>query len=75
MAQEELPRPGWGQAELAGLRMGDPRKVMMAARLRRETKMTLSWIATRLQLGAPGHVACPLHQSNGAGGVCEIMLF
>ena len=53
-------------AELQGQRMGDGRKVRIVARLRREMTMTLAWIAERLHMGAPGHVACLLCHSNQA---------
>ena len=44
----EMDRMGWTQQELRGARKGDKRKVRMAARLRRETTMSLKWIAQRL---------------------------
>jgi hypothetical protein len=34
----------------------------MAARLRKETTMTLAWIGQHLQMGAPGHVSCLLYR-------------
>ena len=43
----------------------------MAARLRRETTMTLAWIAQRLHLGAPGHVAYLLYRNNQEAGGSE----
>ena len=54
---EELKRGGWTEAELANRRKGDPAKVAMAVRLRRETTMTLNWIAERLQMGTRTHLA------------------
>ena len=47
----------WTELELQGRRKGDPRKVRIAGRLRRESTMTLEWIADRLHMGAPGYVA------------------
>ena len=38
-------------------RKGDKVKVRIAARLRAETTMTLGWIASRLRMGTPAHVA------------------
>ncbi len=32
-------------------------------RLRKETTMTLAWIAKRLQMGAPGQVSCLLYRN------------
>ena len=62
IAQEALARLSWGQTELAGRRKGDSRKVDIAARLRRETTMKLGWIAARLQMGVPAHVAHLLYR-------------
>jgi REP element-mobilizing transposase RayT len=60
--QEELQSLRWGEQELAVHRKGDPRKLRIAARLRRETTMTLFWIATRLHMGTPGHVSSLLYR-------------
>ena len=53
---------GWGAQDLGGRPKGDARKVRIAGRLRRETTMTLRWIAERLFMGAPGHVSCLLYR-------------
>ncbi len=50
--------------ELERRRKGDGRKVTIAARLRRETTMTLAWIAERLPMGAPSHAACLLYRKH-----------
>ena len=42
----------WAEAELSKRRKGDKNKVAMAQRLRRETTMTLQWIAKRLRMGS-----------------------
>ena len=47
----ELSRLGWGAQELGQRRKSDPAKLALAARLRRETTLTLKWIAARLNLG------------------------
>ena len=60
--QEELGRLGWSSLDLAARRKGDAQKVKIAARLRRETTMTLAWISERLHMGAPGHVSCLLYR-------------
>ncbi|HEY3856824.1 MAG TPA: transposase [Verrucomicrobiae bacterium] len=57
LAQEGLARLGWGEAELEARRKGDPAKVDLAAELRRQTTMTLRWIAQRLRMGTTGHLA------------------
>ncbi len=44
---EELGRLGWQQAELASRRKHDPAKLEIAARLRRETTLSVKQIATR----------------------------
>jgi putative transposase len=54
---EELKRRRWTEASLARRRKGDPEKVRVAARLRRETIMTLKWIAQRLSMGSWTHVS------------------
>jgi hypothetical protein len=50
MVAEELRRRGWREAELTLRRKTDPEKVETAWRLRRETTMTLKWIAKRLKM-------------------------
>jgi hypothetical protein len=50
---EELVRLGWQPAELASRRRHDPAKLEIAARLRRETTLSVKQIATRLHLGTP----------------------
>lgn len=64
IVQEELLALKWAEQELVVRRKGDPRKVRIAARLRRETTVTLLWIATRLHMGAPGHVSSLLYRKN-----------
>ena len=51
IVDEELKRLGWREADLARRPKGDAGKVAMARRLRRETTMTLRWIARRLGMG------------------------
>jgi REP element-mobilizing transposase RayT len=57
---EELNKLGWDGEDLQARSKGDGRKLSIAARLRRETTMTLAWIAQRLNMGTPGHVSCLL---------------
>jgi len=45
LAGEDLEPLGWEREELERRRKGDRQKVRIAARLRRETTMTLAWIA------------------------------
>jgi len=46
-------RRGWPPAELASRRKHDPAKLEIAARLRRETTLSVKKIATGLHLGTP----------------------
>ena len=54
---EELRRRGWKTNDLAARRKGDPQKLAMAEYLRRETTMTLPWIAQRLHMGTRTHLS------------------
>lgn len=58
----ELKRLGWSAKELARRRKGDKHKVGIALRLRRETTMTLRWVADALQMGAWTNVSNLLSQ-------------
>jgi REP element-mobilizing transposase RayT len=53
---EEWQRLGWSEADLANRRKGDAGKVAIARRLRRESTMTLKWIAQRLGMGSASMV-------------------
>jgi hypothetical protein len=59
---EELQRLGWKEADLGRRRKNDPAKLAMAARLRRETTLTLPWIARRLQAGTWKSLNAKLHR-------------
>jgi putative transposase len=48
---EELRKRRWKQKDLGERRKGDGGKVKIAQRLRRETTMTLAWVAERLRMG------------------------
>ena len=52
-----LKRLGWREADLGARRMGEPRKVDLAWKLRSQTTMPLAWIAERLHMGSRGHLA------------------
>jgi REP element-mobilizing transposase RayT len=60
---EALHQLGWTEADLATRRKGDPAKIMLATKLRQETTMTLAWIAQRLKMGVPAHLAHLLWRS------------
>jgi putative transposase len=52
IVEEELRQRRWTENDLQERRKGDPEKVKLALRLRRETIMTLKWIAQRLTMGS-----------------------
>lgn len=54
---EELQRLGWSESTLAATRKGDPEKLAVAQRLRKETVVSLEWIANRLQAGTRGYLS------------------
>jgi len=58
---EELERLGWRREELAARRKGDPAKLAIAARLRKETTLTIKSIAARLYLGTSRSAHVRLH--------------
>ncbi len=60
--EEELRRLGWDQRELALRRKSDPGKLTMAARLRRETMLSLKAIAARVGLGTSKGANVRLHE-------------
>jgi hypothetical protein len=51
LVKQMLGEKGWTQMELNERKKGDKKKVVMAARLRRETTMKWEWIAKRLAMG------------------------
>ncbi len=64
LVRSELRRLGWKEAELGRRRKGDKQKAKLAARLRKETTMTMKWIAERLKMGKPGSVSNLLRMHN-----------
>jgi REP element-mobilizing transposase RayT len=55
--EQELKRRRWKEEELKVRRKGDKNKVAIAARLRKETTMTLKWIAEHLKMGSWNNVS------------------
>jgi hypothetical protein len=53
----ELNRMGWSAEESRRRRKGNKGKVRLAARLRKETGMSLKWIAQRLEMGSWTYVS------------------
>jgi len=62
---EELQRRGWQEADLRTRRKSDPLKLEIAARLRRETTLSLKAIAARVHLGTSKAANRSLHQHLG----------
>lgn len=60
---EGLKKAGWDSERLKSERKSHPVKVELAEQLRRETTMTLSWIAERLFMGTWTHVSNLLRPS------------
>ena len=58
---EELKRMQWTEEDLSRRRKSDPGKLRIAARLRRETVLSLQSIADRVQLGSSKSANAKLH--------------
>jgi hypothetical protein len=59
---EELKRLGWKEKELGVRRKGDPAKLGIAERLRKETTLSIKDIAARVQLGSSRSANARLHR-------------
>jgi len=66
---EEMKRRHWTTETLGKLAKGDAQKVKIAARLRRETLVTVAWIAQRLCMGSVANVNTLLYHSRRRGEV------
>ena len=53
---EEMKRRRWTKPTLEEKAKGDEEKVRIAVRLRRETLVTVAWIARRLRMGSVANV-------------------
>ena len=62
IVREEMKRLGWEEGDLRERRKGDKGKVKVARRLRRETTISLKWIAQRLHMGSWTYVSNLLNQ-------------
>ena len=65
---EELKRARWQEADLKTRPKGDSVKLVLAARLRAETTMTVRWVAERLALGTRGYLNHLLYRRRKLGG-------
>jgi hypothetical protein len=59
---EELSRQGWRESGLATRCQSDPGKLRIAARLRKETTLTIKAIASRVHLGSARSAQVRLHE-------------
>jgi REP element-mobilizing transposase RayT len=59
---QELKRLGWTEADLAARRKNDPLKLALAARLRKETTLSVKAIAARVHLGTSKGANSNLHK-------------
>ncbi len=57
IVREELGCRGWTEQEMSGCAKGHPEKVAMARRLRKESTMSLKWVAQRLHMGSWTYVS------------------
>ncbi len=65
LVQEELARRKWSEDDLARNPKAHAKKAQIALRLRRETTMTLAWIAQRLQMGSVNTLKNTLRLAQG----------
>ncbi len=72
IVQGELRTMGWPEEALNQRAKGDTGKVRIARRLRRETTMTLAWIAQRLAMGTAGHITNRLCRAKSAAEQGEL---
>src|SRR6266705_3997924 len=61
IVREELKRLGWTELALKERAKGDPSKLAVAARLPRETTLTIRQMANRLHAGSWKHLNAKLH--------------
>ena len=62
VVEQELHRRRWTKAMLEERNKGDLEKLKIAVRLRKETLVTVAWIAQRLQMGSISNVNTLLYQ-------------
>lgn len=62
IVEQELKRRHWTQNDLKDRRKCDPSQLAIAARIRRETTMTVKDIATLVHLGTARNASVPLQE-------------
>jgi len=65
-------RLGWKETDLSCRRKNDPGKLALAARLRRETTLSLKWITARVGLGSSKSANTKLHVWMRANAQCAV---
>ena len=75
LSREGCARDGVDEEQLGRWRKGHPFKIELALKLRRETTVTVGWIAHRLGMGTREHAAQLLSRaSKSAGGLAQPVL-
>ena len=69
---EGLKQAGWDETALRTQRKGHPIKVRLARRLRKQSTVTLKWIAQRLCMGTWAHLANLLRPSATAKSTSSV---
>ena len=64
IVRAELRALGWTIKDLRSTRKGAKEKVKIARRLRKETTISLKWIAARLEMGSWTHAANRIYEKN-----------
>ena len=59
---EEMSRLGWKETDLVSRLKNHPDKLVIATRVRKETTLSIRWIAARLQMGTYKSVKSMLHE-------------
>ena len=71
IVRDEFRNRGLKEEELQQLAKSDHRKVIIARRLRRETSVTLKWIANRLRMGSWTHTANCIYAKASKGATAR----
>jgi hypothetical protein len=59
---EACEKTGWQESDLAGRHRSEPGKLAIAARLRKETTLSVKWIAARVKIGTTKGAKSVLHR-------------
>jgi hypothetical protein len=61
---EQLKQMDWTEAEMERRHKGDPGKLALAAKLRRETTLPMKWITQRLKMGTWKSASVQIYKRN-----------